>query len=243
MVLYTYMPEKITLEAKKREITGKKVRKLCRAGILPGVLYGRGVETLPLEISQSEFLRVFQKAGENIVFELEIADFGKKDVRNVLIHDVSLNALSGRPFHVDFYQIRLDEVVRVAVPLVFVGESAAVENENGVFVKALQELEVEALPGDIPQEIEVDISSLATFEDAILVRDLRIAQNVKVLIEPETQIASVQPPRTDEELKALEQAPAAAAPEIVTEAEEKKKKEEAITAAEEPFEKTAKPTQ
>jgi large subunit ribosomal protein L25 len=131
---------------------------------------------------------------------------------------------------VDFYQVRLDEKVKVTVPLVFAGESPAVKNEGGVLVKSLQELEIEALPTNIPEEITVDISSLETFGDSIYVRDLAIPANVEVVTAGDSAVASVQPPRTEEELKALEEAPVAGAAEVITEAEAKKKEEEAAQA-------------
>lgn len=226
------MSETLTLAAKKRDILGKAVRKIRNAGALPAVLYGRGIPSTALEVSASEFLRIFREAGENTVLKLAITDGGREDVRNVLIHDVSRDPLSGMPIHVDFYQVRMDEKVKVAVPLEFVGESPAVKNEGGVLVKSLQELEVEALPAHIPETIRVDIAPLATFDDAIYVRDLAIPPGVEVKVPADTAVASVQPPRGEEELKALEEAPTAAAPEVVTEAEAKKKEEEAQAAAE-----------
>jgi large subunit ribosomal protein L25 len=119
----------------------------------------------------------------------------------------------------------------VTVPLEFIGESPAVENDGGVLVKSLQEIEIEALPGKIPEAIQVDVSRLASFEDAIHVRDLAIPPDVKVVDDSDSTVATVQPPRTDEELKALEQAPVAVAPEeIITEAQAKKKAEEEVSA-------------
>lgn len=226
------MPETLSLVVRPRRITGKAVRKIRKTGAIPAVLYGKGVATILLEVPAVEFMRVFREAGENTIVKLSIADDGGQDVRNVLIHDVTRDPLSDEILHVDFYQVRLDEKVKVAVPLVFTGESPAVKNEGGVLVKALQELEIEALPTDIPDEIAVDISSLVTFEDAIHVRDLAIPANVDVVVAPDTVVALVQPPRTEEELKALEEAPVTAAPEVITEAEAKRKEEEAAAAAE-----------
>jgi large subunit ribosomal protein L25 len=221
------IPEGLVLEANKRAVLGKAARKRRASGILPGVVYGRDVKAIPLEISRKEFLRVFKEAGENMVFKLAITEDGKRDVRNVLIHDVAVDSLARTPLHVDFYQVRLDEAVRVTVPLEFIGESPAVENDGGVLVKSLQEIEIEALPGKIPEAIQVDVSRLASFEDAIHVRDLAIPPDVKVVADLDSTVATVQPPRTDEELKALEQAPVAVAPEeIITEAQAKKKAEE-----------------
>jgi large subunit ribosomal protein L25 len=223
----------LTLEAKKRSILGKAVRKLRSAGILPAVLYGRGIEPLPLEVSRAEFLKVFRKGGENAILKLDIKSGSESDVRNVLIHDVAIDALRGVPLHVDFYQVRLDEAVRVMVPLEFVGESPAVKNEGGILVRSLQEVEVESLPTKIPEKIEVDISKLVTFEDAIHVRDLVVSSDIKIITDKDATIATVQPPRSEEELKALEETPAPTPPEVITEAEAKKKAEAAEVPEEE----------
>jgi len=134
--------------------------------------------------------------------------------------------------HVDFYQVRMDEAVRVAVPLEFVGSSSAIVTMGGILVKALQELEIESLPGAIPETIKVDISSLKTFEDNIYVRDLKVPSGVKVLADENTPVASVQPPRSEEELKALEEKPVAEVREVIVETEEKKKEREAAASAE-----------
>ncbi len=220
------MPE-ILLEAKKREISGKAVKKLRKQGIMPAILYGHGINPVPVQVPREQFLKIFRKAGENTIFKLVIRDEKLEDVRDVLIHDVEFDPLDGLPIHADFYQVRLDEKVTVSVPLVFIGESPAVKNEGGILVKALQELEIEALPKDIPEEIKVDISKLLTFEDAIYVKDLDIPSGVKVLVLPDVVVALVQPPRSEEELKALEEAPVAS-PEVITEREAKKKEEEAL---------------
>lgn len=216
------MAEKITLAATKRAVLGKAVRKLRRAGSVPAVLYGRGIKNVSLEVPAGDFERALDAAGENALLELSITDGEVRDSRNVLIHDVSRDPLTGKPVHVDFYQVRMDEAVRVGVPIVFIGESPAVKNEGGILVKSLQELEVETMPGNIPDSFEADISRLATFEDNLYVKDLAVPAGVKVLMDSETPVASVQPPRTEEELKALEEKPAEAPAEVATEAEEKR---------------------
>lgn len=222
----------LVLEVNKRNLTGKAVRKLRKAGAIPAVLYGKAVSAIALEVPKSKFLRIFREAGENTVLKLAIADAGNLDVRDVLIHQVAADPLSGDPLHVDFYQVRLDEAVRVMVPLIFTGESAVVKNEAGVLVRALQEIEVEALPGKIPEAIEVDISRLATFDHAIHVSDLSVPAGVKVITPLGVTVAMAQPPRTGEELKALDETPLkAAAPEVMTEAEVKKKAAEEAAAA------------
>ena len=125
--------------------------------------------------------------------------------KNVLIYDVSKDPVTDKFTHIDFYAVRMDKLITTEVPLVFEGESLVVETEDGVLVKNITEVEVEALPTDLPREIKVDISTLRTFDDLIHIKDLRVSEGVKILAEPEEMIASVTPPRSEEELAALEE--------------------------------------
>lgn len=235
------MPEAITLGARIRVERGKIAKRLRRGGCLPAVLYGHGIESTPVEIGTVDFEKVFRLAGENTLIRLVIMNDKGGDVRNVLIHEVAMDPIKERPLHVDFYQVRMDEAVRVAVPLEFVGESSAVKNDGGILVKALQELEIEALPDLIPEKIEVDVSKLVTFDDAIYVKDLKAPLNAKVLAEGDTPVASVQPPRSEEELMALEEKPVEAVEKVAVEVEEKKAERIATeTATEEIPQATAK---
>lgn len=162
---------------------------------------------------------------------------GKK--RNVLIHDVAYNPLSEQILHIDFYQVKMDEKIKAKVPLVFLGESEAVKGEGGILIKNIQEIEIEALPADLPHHIDVDISGLKTFEDKILIKDLALPPNIKIQAEPEEIIASVVPPRSDEELAALEGKVEEKVEEVKVVGEEEKAAEAA--AAEPVLEKQAPP--
>ncbi len=155
---------------------------------------------------------------------------GRKE-RMVLIQEVARDPVSDKIIHIDFHQVKLDEAIRAEVPLVFVGSSSAVERESGVLIKNLQHLEVEALPQDLPPEIQVDISPLKTFDDNIYIKDLTISEKVKIMAEPEEVVASVIPPRTKEELAELEEAPVEEVEEVEVEA--KKEPEEAEEAPQE----------
>jgi len=186
----------LTLPAKIRKTLGKKVKALRERGVLPGVLYGPRIkETLPLEINFKEFEKVYKEAGESTLVSLEIE--GKKTP--VLIHEVKLDPLTGKPIHIDFYQPSLEEEVTVAVPIIFEGVSPAVKELGGTLVRNIHELEVKALPQNLPHEIKVDISKLKTFEDDILVKDLVVPKEVKILKDPEESVALVTPPEKVEE--------------------------------------------
>jgi len=123
--------------------------------------------------------------------------------------------------------------------LAFEGESAAVKSEGGVLVKNIYEIEVEALPADLPHEIKVDISKLVTFQDAITLADLPISSKVKVFGDPKEIIAKVAPPRTQEELEALKEEVVAKVEDVKVETEEKKKEREAAKEKEKETEKAA----
>ena len=157
-------------------------------------------------------------------------DVGGKSF-NVLIHDVSYDPVRDMPIHADFHAVRMDKVIRTHVPLVFIGESPAVKNEGGVLVRVVQELEVEALPQNLPHELMVELSSLATIGSTLHARDIMLQTGVTLLVDLGETIAVVEAPRSEDDIAALSQAPTAIAPEEVkTEQEElkeaKKKQEE-----------------
>ena len=186
----------LTLPAKIRKTLGKKVKALRERGVLPGVLYGPRIkETLPLEINFKEFEKVYKEAGESTLVSLEIE--GKKTP--VLIHEVKLDPLTGKPIHIDFYQPRLEEEVEVTIPIIFEGEAPAVKDLGGTLVKNIHEVEVRALPQNLPHEIKVNMEKLKTFEDDILVKDLPTPKGVKILKELEEVVATVAPPEKVEE--------------------------------------------
>ncbi len=191
--------EKIDINATKREVSGKKVRDLRKAGKLPAVLYGYKVETQQIELSERDFAQAFKRAGESTIVNLIIDG----QTRPVLIHDVQRHYLKDQPIHVDFFAVNMSEKLKVHVPLHFTGESPAVKALGGTLVKNLSEVEVECLPNDIPQNLEIDISALNTFEDAIRVANLNLGNSITVLTPADEVIVTVTPPRTEEEMNAL----------------------------------------
>ena len=208
----------VTLSAKIREELGKKVKALRKKGILPAVIYGPKIKTIPLEIDEKEFEKAYQEAGESTLITLKI---DKKEAP-VLIHEVARDPLTEKLIHVDFYQPRLEEEVEVTIPLVFEGEAPAVKDLGGTLVKNISEVEVRAFPQNLPHQIKVNIENLKTFEDNILIKDLPIPKEVKILKESEEIVASVTPPeKVEEELvKPVEEKV-----EEVEKVEEKKEKE------------------
>lgn len=191
---------------------------LRRAGSIPAVLYGHGRKPASVTVNARDFEKVFKQAGETTLLTLALD--GKK--HNVFIHDLEKDLLSGAVIHVDFFEVKMDERIKAKVPFVFTGESQAVKADGGVLVRAMQEIEIESLPQNLPKEITVDISSLKTFEDKIRISDLSLDKKIKILTNPEETVALVAPPRSDKEMADLEAKPAETAPEVKVVGEEEK---------------------
>jgi len=233
----------LSLSAKIREKTRKKVGDLRKKGILPSVLYGPKIKSQSIETDLKEFKKVYEKAGESSLISLQVGvssdqKSGKENGKEflVLIHETQQDSISGEITHVDFYQPILTEEVEVAVPILFEGEAPAVKELGGTLVKEIQEIEVKALPQNLPHEIKISVESLKTFEDEILIKDLELSEGVKISKEPDEIVAKVVPPeRVEEELeKPIEEKVGE-----VEEGEKKKeeeKKEEEKTKAEKPEE-------
>lgn len=214
----------LILKASKRTVLGKKAKNLRKDGLVPAILYGRKVEPIPLTINLKEFLNVYETSGETDLIDLKIKDNEKEETKTVLIQDVSYDFITNQPVHIDFYAVEMDKPVTTYVPIEFIGESLAVKN-GGVLVKSMDELEIEALPKDLPHRIQVDISPLNNFDETIYVRDLKLPPGVKVLVKEDTPVVTVSQPITEEELEA-ELGKVQTVEEIKTEKEEEKAQEE-----------------
>lgn len=207
------------LKAKSRTELGRKVGALRRAGFLPAVIYGEGVPSQSIAVLYKDFEKVYKEAGESTLVKLDVD--GK--AYNVLIHDIAHHPLKGTSLHADFYAVRMDKEIRAKVLVEFIGESPAVKSEGGILVKVLKEIEVEALPQNLPHELKADLSKLDILQSRLLVKDIPLPEGVKVHVDPEEVVALVEPPRTDEELATeLEIKPAEGVQEVVTEQEVKR---------------------
>lgn len=193
--------EKTKLSVDTRDVFGRKTNKGRKAGLIPAVVYGRGIESINLWVKAIDFSRLIKKSGESTMFSLEIDG---KNSRNVIIYDIQNDPVTDSVIHVDFFQVRMDEEIEKEVELEYVGEAPAVRDSGGVLVKSIDEIKVKCLPADLPSEIKVDISVLKTFDDYIYVKDLNISDKVKVDLDPETVVALVSPPRSEAELDELE---------------------------------------
>lgn len=188
----------ITLSARIRDIEGRKLISFREDGGIPGVLYGPEIKNpLKVSLNQKEFSKIYKEVGKTSLISLDIE--GGKQKFSVLIHDIQENPISGNVSHVDLYQPRLKEKTTVTVHIVFDGEAPAQKEFGGTFVKNISEIEVRALPQDLPKEIVVDISVLKTLDDKILVKDLKVAENVEILKDKEEVVAHVAPLQNIEE--------------------------------------------
>ena len=184
----------LSLSAKIRKELGRKVKTLRRKGVLPAVLYGPKTKSLPLEIDLKEFERIYKEAGESSLISLKVND---KTIL-VLIYEIQRDHLTNKFSHVDFYQASLKEKVEATVPLVFKGIAPVVKELGGTLVKNITEVEVKALPQNLPHEIEVQVNILKTFDDNILIKDLKVSKEVEILKNPEEIVVSAVPPEAVE---------------------------------------------
>lgn len=215
---------KIELKADMRMVLGSKVKALRNTGFIPAVLYGKGQEAISLQVPVKDFSRVLKEAGESTLVYINVS--GKS--YPTIIHDVAIDPVKDDIIHADFYKVSLTEKIKTKVPVVFVGESPAVKDLAGIFVRNVNELEVEALPQNLPHEITVDISSLKNFRDQVLVKDLNLGSDIRVEADADTILATVQEPKSQEELDAELAAPTAGVEDVKI--IEKEKKEEEATA-------------
>lgn len=174
---------------------------LRRAGFVPLVLYGHGKENRHLMAPLKETVKTLRACGETTL--VDIIE-GENKIK-VLFTEAQFNPASHQLIHLDLHAVNLKEKVTAEVPLVFVGASDAVDNQGGTLIESKQEVEVECLPTDLPHELEVDITPLATFDDTLRVSDIKLPAGVDLLSDPDEVIASVQEPRSEEELAALDE--------------------------------------
>lgn len=180
--------KKHILNVTKREIFGKKLKFLRREGTLPANIYGKDVESLAVQVPTKEFLELYKEIGATGLVELHIA--GEKN-RPVLIHEVNMDHINHVPLHADFYQVNLKEKVTTMIPIIVIGEPKAVAEKLGELLQTLNEIEVEALPADLPEKFEVDVTNLVAVDEQITIADLQVPQGVEILSEPTSVVAKI----------------------------------------------------
>ena len=191
--------DKKSLSAESRTLTGRKVKKLREEGIIPANIYGKKVKSKAISIKLDDFKRIYKEVGETGLINLEIKGDKEKDDRSVLISNVQMHPVSDIPVHIDFHQVDLKEKVTADVPVELEGESPAEKLSLGTVVLYINNIEVEALPGDLPEKFIIDISKLEAVDQAVYVKDLGFDKTkVEVKVDVEEIVAKVEPPQKEE---------------------------------------------
>ncbi len=188
---------KIELNAQLRTVMGSKVKQVRESGFIPAVLYGKGQEPIALQVPNKDFNKAFKVAGESTLVYVSVDG----QTYPTIIHDIARHPASDAVIHADFYKVNLSQKIKTKVPVAFIGESQAVK-DGGILIRNLNEVEVEALPQDLPHEINFDISSLVAFGDQILLKDAKTDKKVEVIGNADEIVAAVQAPISEEALAA-----------------------------------------
>lgn len=207
--------DQIALNAEVRTVTGKAVSRLRREGWVPAVIYGAEVGSRPLQIEARQAEAVLGKVGTSHLLSLHIA--GEKAPVQVLVRDLQRDPIHRQMLHIDLYQVEMGKPITVEVPLVWVNESPVVERRDGVLLQGAETIEIECLPGDLIDSIEVDLSLLTEVDQQITVGDLAVPAKVRVLSDPAEMIVRVAPSeeRVEEEEVAVPPMEGGAEPELV----------------------------
>ncbi|MCD6289757.1 MAG: 50S ribosomal protein L25 [Anaerolineae bacterium] len=180
----------LELKAQPRSVTGRRVKRLRAQGLVPAVIYGPGMTTQAVQVREHDLERVLRHAGFTQLVTLQIEDGSTVASENVLVREVQRHPIKRYPLHVDFYRVVMTEKLRAEVPVHLVGK-APVVTEGAILVQDLTAVEVECLPADIPESIEVDVSGLTSASQSITVADLSVPEGVEIVSDPEEAIVSI----------------------------------------------------
>jgi large subunit ribosomal protein L25 len=221
------MPYNLT--AATRTALGRRAHNVVDDKAIPAVIYGQSVEPRSVQVNASDFRKLYRQAGGSSLIDLDV-DGGQSF--KVVVKDVQYDPVKMNFIHIDFHQIRMDQEMTAEIPLKFIGESAAVKHMAGTLVESMDTVTVRCLPANLPPELEIDISVLKSFDDAIKVSDIKLPEGVVIEDDADQTVATVAAPLTEEQLKKLDEGEAHDVTAIKTEAEEKKAAEEAKAAEE-----------
>ncbi|GAC1481169.1 MAG: hypothetical protein NVS2B12_36280 [Ktedonobacteraceae bacterium] len=219
------MAQQVELEVAHREVMGKATKRLRKAGILPANIFGHHEASQAIQLEAIAFDRLRRSRGAKGIISLHMPDGSA--AQTALIRHVQHDPRTGKVIHIDFFRVSMHERINVKVALHFIGEAPAVKNENGVLLHLLDALEVECLASDIPEYLEVDVSSLAEIDDMIHAEDIKLPANFTLITDPKEGVAKVAATRAEKVEEAEVAAEAAeAAPAAPAEATEQAKAEE-----------------
>ena len=216
-----------SITAQSRSKMGKRSKDELKDMRVPAVMYGSGVDAKSISVGRSEFVKTYKAAGHSSLVDVTVDSAAPV---KAVIKEIQVNPITMEPRHIDFHQVRMDQEMEASIPLKFVGESNAVKADAGTLIKSLDEINVRCLPGDLPHEIEVDLSVLKTFEDIISVGSITPPKGVEFLDDATLTIATVARPLTEDELKKLEESQVGDVTAVKSEADLKKAAEEAAAA-------------
>ncbi len=180
-------------QVQPRTVVGKAVAKLRREGTLPASIYGRGLESVAVQLPYVVARDLMNAHGYNSLINVQVE--GESKPRPVVVKQVDQNPVTRELWHLDFYQVDLNRKISGPVPVHFVGESPAVRDHGGVFVMHADSVEVEALPADMPEALEVSLGSLTDFDTYLHARDVRTGPGVTIISDPELLLAAITRPR------------------------------------------------
>jgi large subunit ribosomal protein L25 len=218
--------ERPVLRAEIREETGKgRVRKLRTKGLIPAIFYGPKSKTIPLVVDSKELVKTLKtEAGENVLIDLHIIKDAKTDRKVVMVKDIQIDPIQMKMIHTDFYEVTMDTMVTVEVPIHLIGKPEGTKM-GGILEQVRRVIQVQSLPGDIPKSIDVDVS-LLNIGDSIHVKDIQ-AGKFKILVDSNVTIATVVPPAVEEKVAEAVVAEAVEGEEVKEKEEEKEPKKEA----------------
>jgi large subunit ribosomal protein L25 len=190
------MSSSLKLTVSPREVFGRKVKSLRRQHIIPANLFGSGISSQAVQVSESIFQKIYEEAGETSVVDVQLE--GESKSVPVLIHQLQHHPVTGNVIHVDFLQVDLKKKITTSIPVELSGVAPAVKDAGGVLVQALNEIEIEALPTDIPESLVVDVSTLTEIGQALTLKDISLPSQVTLLTDIESTLVTTQEPTPEE---------------------------------------------
>ena len=186
-----------TYEVEPRVVLGKKVKKLRRDGVLPANLYGRGLDSVALQMPLQKARDMLYTHGTNTLINVQVA--GENEPRPVIVRDIKRHPVHGNVLHVDFYQVELTRTLKASVPVTLVDEAPAVAAHGGILLQGIDVVQLEALPTEMPDHLEISVAKLEEIDDQITIAALVVGSGVTILSDPDQMVARVTRPRLVEE--------------------------------------------
>lgn len=187
---------KHTLKAQPRLVLGRHVKQLRRQGWVPANVFGKDAASTNVQVEEKPLLQFLHEAGESSLMYLQVA--GDKADRPVMIAELRRDPVTERLLHVGLHQVNLKEKITTAVPVKLIGETQAVQAKQGILVQLLHEVEIEALPADMPEAVEANVAGLAAVNDAVYVKDIQVAAQLAVKSDPEAIVVKIEPLAAEE---------------------------------------------